>query len=319
MTYLVLSEITLAAVQAEATRAHLVHGDDSMLGAKHTDADRLAILGEEYGEVCREINEHKLGKSRGGEHRDRLVIELVQTAAMALTWVEHLEGGGHRPTVKCPECSAQEGSGDVMVHGVAAAHHAACGTPSSPFIDRAPRCECDPSERCTCLYVAGGERHVPVDCSCQGFDHSYARQVELARARAVESYATKYGKTAAGMILTALTDRLWDLTTADLAREIPPDVTYPDAHEVPNSSDGPTQPGDLALAPHDEGTSYCTSQQVYSSCGATWPCPHADDEGQDDEDSEIVPIDYDPGPECDDEGGMSEHRHAVHPDWQGGI
>lgn len=98
----VLSDVTLAAVQAEATRAHLLHGESSMLNPDHTDDRRYAILGEEYGEVGRELNEASIRSVRAGEpainardvftDRDRLVKELIQTAAMALTWVEALEG-----------------------------------------------------------------------------------------------------------------------------------------------------------------------------------------------------------------------------------
>jgi NTP pyrophosphatase (non-canonical NTP hydrolase) len=85
-THLVLSDLTLSAVQAEATRAYLRHGDHSMLGPI-TEHERLAILAEEVGEVA-----HELTYDQDGD-RDRLVKELIQVAAMALSWVEHLEGG----------------------------------------------------------------------------------------------------------------------------------------------------------------------------------------------------------------------------------
>lgn len=87
---LVLSGITLSAVQAEATRAHLRHGEHSMLGPNYTSGDRLAILVEEVGEVA-----HELTYDQDGD-RDKLVKELIQVAAMALTWVEHLEGDPRR-------------------------------------------------------------------------------------------------------------------------------------------------------------------------------------------------------------------------------
>ena len=114
-SYLVLSELTLDAIQAEATNAHLKHGDQSMVGPSHTDEDRYAILAEEAGEasdealtealallvsnalltgkvggVARELNEIRLGNSDG---KTRLVRELIQVAAMAASWVEFLEGG----------------------------------------------------------------------------------------------------------------------------------------------------------------------------------------------------------------------------------
>lgn len=88
--YLVLSELTLDAIQLEATGAHAQHGDQSMLGPSHTDDRRLAILTEEVGEVARELNDAAIGDRP--IDRDRLVKELIQVAAMAATWVEHLEG-----------------------------------------------------------------------------------------------------------------------------------------------------------------------------------------------------------------------------------
>jgi NTP pyrophosphatase (non-canonical NTP hydrolase) len=91
--HLVLSDITLTAIQAEATRAYLKHGDHSMLGPKSDDR-RLAILTEEVGEVARELNDAEID---GREvDRDKLVKELIQVGAMAATWVEALEGEGAR-------------------------------------------------------------------------------------------------------------------------------------------------------------------------------------------------------------------------------
>ena len=81
----VLSDLTLSAVQAEATGAHAKHGEHSMLGPGYSSGDRLAILVEEVGEVA-----HELTYDQDGD-QDKLVKELIQVAAMALTWVEHLE------------------------------------------------------------------------------------------------------------------------------------------------------------------------------------------------------------------------------------
>ena len=39
------------------------------------------------------------------------------------------------------------------------------------------------------------------------------------------------------------------------------------------------------------------------------PFPDEPEEYEEEPESE----DYDPGPECDDEGGMSEHRHMIEP------
>jgi NTP pyrophosphatase (non-canonical NTP hydrolase) len=85
-TYLVLSDLTLSAIQAEATRAHLKHREHSMFGTRYTAHERLAILIEEVGEVA-----HELTYDQDGD-RDKLVKELIQVCAMAASWVEYLEG-----------------------------------------------------------------------------------------------------------------------------------------------------------------------------------------------------------------------------------
>lgn len=87
---LVLSPLTLNAIQAEATRAHLKHGEHSMLGPHYSSGDRLAILVEEVGEVAHELTYDQ--DDGGFDARDRLVKELIQVAAMAATWIEYLEG-----------------------------------------------------------------------------------------------------------------------------------------------------------------------------------------------------------------------------------
>ena len=89
---LTLSQLTLDAIQAEATRAHLKHGDYSMLGSRYSQSDRLAILTEEVGEVAHELTNDQGGPGVGRYDRDNLVKELVQVAAMAASWIEHLEG-----------------------------------------------------------------------------------------------------------------------------------------------------------------------------------------------------------------------------------
>lgn len=109
---LVLSELTLSAIQAEATRAHLKHGDHSMLGP-YTDHARLAILAEEAGEAAdeaRALAESLLTGLRSAQllaalgrvgHvltydqdpdtiRERLEKELIQLTAMGATWIEAL-------------------------------------------------------------------------------------------------------------------------------------------------------------------------------------------------------------------------------------
>jgi NTP pyrophosphatase (non-canonical NTP hydrolase) len=88
--YLVLSDMTLSAIQAEATRAHIRHGKNSMLNAHYGDAQRLAILTEEVGEVAHEMNELMLGNIERSEYKDKIEKELIQVAAMAATWIEAL-------------------------------------------------------------------------------------------------------------------------------------------------------------------------------------------------------------------------------------
>jgi hypothetical protein len=89
---LVLSQLTLDAIQAEATRAHLKHGEYSMLGPNYSSGDRLAILVEEVGEVAHELTYDLGGPGVGEGRREELVKELIQVAAMAASWVEVLEG-----------------------------------------------------------------------------------------------------------------------------------------------------------------------------------------------------------------------------------
>lgn len=49
-----------------------------------TDHDKLPILGEEFGEVCKELCDHRPG------YRRRLRTELIQVAAVATAWAESL-------------------------------------------------------------------------------------------------------------------------------------------------------------------------------------------------------------------------------------
>lgn len=85
---LVLSEHTLAAVQAAAISARIKHRGHSILD-DISDGDRLAILGEEFGEVA-----STLTYDRGTEEERKVqrVKELLQLAAMALSWVEEIKG-----------------------------------------------------------------------------------------------------------------------------------------------------------------------------------------------------------------------------------
>lgn len=91
-TGVVLSDLTLAAIQAEATGAHAKHGPYSMLGERYSPGDRLAILVEEVGEVAHELTYDQGGPGVGRYDPDRLIKELIQVAAMAASWVEQIEG-----------------------------------------------------------------------------------------------------------------------------------------------------------------------------------------------------------------------------------
>ncbi len=86
---LVLSDVTLSAIQAEATRAHVMHGVNSVLRVTSNDR-RFSILAEEVGEVAKELNDADI-ENRPVD-RDKLVKELIQVAATAGTFVEALEG-----------------------------------------------------------------------------------------------------------------------------------------------------------------------------------------------------------------------------------
>jgi hypothetical protein len=107
--YLLLSNLTLAAVQAEATGAHAKHGSKSMLYG--SDDRRIRILLEEVGEVARELNDAEIEERP--VDRDKIVRELLQSAAMCLTWVEAKEGGhpdapppAPGPAAYCRRCAA---------------------------------------------------------------------------------------------------------------------------------------------------------------------------------------------------------------------
>ena len=66
-----------------------------------SDADKLAVLGEEFGEAAREVNEATnerawiaAGKRDGYElpiHRRNRRAELIQVAAVAVAWAEALK------------------------------------------------------------------------------------------------------------------------------------------------------------------------------------------------------------------------------------
>jgi hypothetical protein len=81
-----LSDLTLMAVQAEALKAYLKHGPMALNNPHMPWPLKFAALVEEVGEVARlHTHDHETD-------RDKLVQELLQVAAVALLWIEGLEG-----------------------------------------------------------------------------------------------------------------------------------------------------------------------------------------------------------------------------------
>lgn len=76
----------------EVRRAHAKHGAESMVSPGHDPGKRLAILVEEVGEVASALTYDK------GDP-DNLREELIQVAAMALSWVyaDVIEAGAAEP------------------------------------------------------------------------------------------------------------------------------------------------------------------------------------------------------------------------------
>lgn len=64
------------------------------LAAKHiTNAEKLCPLGEEFGEVAREVTEQLISAGKGEIHmagQSKLREELIQLAACAAAWAESL-------------------------------------------------------------------------------------------------------------------------------------------------------------------------------------------------------------------------------------
>lgn len=73
-------------IVAEFIRAKKKHGDKTPDVPDVPDVERLACLGEEYGEVCRALTYDK-------DHAGALRKELIQVAAMAAAWASILPEG----------------------------------------------------------------------------------------------------------------------------------------------------------------------------------------------------------------------------------
>lgn len=78
----------LAVIDEESVRAHRKHGTTSMLGDSSSDADRLAILAEEVGEVARLFNDARHADGARQVDDRALCGELIQVAAMAAGWAQ---------------------------------------------------------------------------------------------------------------------------------------------------------------------------------------------------------------------------------------
>lgn len=64
-----------------------------------TEPEKLAVLGEEFGEVCKEVVEEviatdRMSPSRAFECRLKLRKELLEVAACCVAWVESLDARG---------------------------------------------------------------------------------------------------------------------------------------------------------------------------------------------------------------------------------
>lgn len=84
-----IDKSTYGLVQYEAVRAHRKHGDRSILYG--SDEKALRILVEEVGEVSRELNELDLGNRTEIDYMVNLQKELLQVAAMAVTWHQKIK------------------------------------------------------------------------------------------------------------------------------------------------------------------------------------------------------------------------------------
>jgi NTP pyrophosphatase (non-canonical NTP hydrolase) len=69
-------------ITAQRAKNHAKWGDRSIENRRPDYPGWLATLGEEYGEVCRALQ----------EDQDRLRAELIDLAAVALMWIDSVDG-----------------------------------------------------------------------------------------------------------------------------------------------------------------------------------------------------------------------------------
>lgn len=91
--------VMLPTVKARWLKEILAERDrqDKLWGSpqENTYSEWAGILGEEYGELCKELNELNFGRG----HQDRMAMEAVQVAAVALAILEQADVA-HRVTVQ---------------------------------------------------------------------------------------------------------------------------------------------------------------------------------------------------------------------------
>lgn len=80
-----LSSETLNAIEDETLRSWQKHGEHAMINPDLSTMERLAILGEEFGEVCQSLTYDS------GEGKTELKKELIQLATMAACWAEIID------------------------------------------------------------------------------------------------------------------------------------------------------------------------------------------------------------------------------------
>ena len=81
---------TLQSIQGTHISAMMKHGfSKSLLNPDMDGAEKLAALGEEFGEVCREFTYGQTGTAE--ERKARRVKELLQLAALAAAWAESID------------------------------------------------------------------------------------------------------------------------------------------------------------------------------------------------------------------------------------
>lgn len=72
-------------IEDEVLRSWNKHGDHAMINPHLGTMERLAILGEEFGEVCKVLTYDS------GEGRPELRKELIQLSTMAACWANALD------------------------------------------------------------------------------------------------------------------------------------------------------------------------------------------------------------------------------------